>query len=50
VEEEMQEGRMHLYTHFGEDYNDIIWRTQKPLLVYQIIDAMVFGMIRRLDG
>ncbi len=50
VEEEMHEARMQLYTHFGEEYNDIIWRTQKPLVVFQILDAMVLGMIRRLAG
>lgn len=50
VEEEMLDARMNLYTHFGEDYNDIIWRTQKPLVVYQIIDAMVLGMVKRLNG
>ena len=50
VEEEMHEARMHLYAHFGEEYNDIIWRSQKPLVVYQILDAMVLGMVKRLMG
>lgn len=49
VEEEMLDARMNLYAHFGEEYNDIIWRTQKPLVVYQIIDAMVLGMVKRLN-
>lgn len=48
VEEEMHVARLHLYAHFGEDYNEIIWRTQKPLVVFQIIDAMILGRIKRL--
>ena len=50
VEEEMHDAQMHLYAHFGEEFNGIIWRTQKPLIVYQIIDAIVLGMQRRLAG
>jgi hypothetical protein len=50
VEEEMQDARMHLYAHFGDEYNDIIWRTQKPMVVCQVLDAMSLGMVRRLNG
>ncbi len=50
VEEEMHEARMQLYTHFGEEFNDLNWRTQKPLIVFQIIDALVLGLMRRLNG
>ena len=49
VEEEMVDYRLQRYMHFGEDYNDIIWRPHKPLLVFQLIDALVNGMIKRLD-
>jgi hypothetical protein len=49
VEEELHDARLHQFMHFGEEYNDIIWRTQKPLVVFQILDAMVFGMMKRLD-
>lgn len=48
VEEEMHAARLQWYAHFGEDYNDIIWRTQKPQVVFSIIDAMVNGRIHRL--
>lgn len=48
VAEEMYEARLQHYVHFGDDYNDINWRTQKPQVVFQIIDAMVAGRIRRL--
>lgn len=50
VMEEMQSARLEHYMHFGEEYNDIFWRTQKPLLVFQIIDAMVNGRVKRMAG
>ena len=48
--EEMQGARLEHYMHFGEDYNDVFWRTQKPLVVYQVLDAMVHGRVKRLVG
>jgi len=48
VMEEMQQARLEHYMHFGEEYNDIFWRPQKPLVVFQIIDAMVKGRVRRM--
>ena len=48
VIEEMHDARLQLYAHFGEDYNDINWRSQKPQVVCSIIDAMVNGRIQRL--
>lgn len=50
VMEEMQDANLQQYVHFGDDYNDINWQTQKPQVVFQIIDAMVGGRIRRLAG
>jgi hypothetical protein len=50
VMEEMQGARLEHYMHFGEDYNDVFWRTQKPLVVYQVLDAMVHGRVKRLVG
>ncbi|MBK7938209.1 MAG: hypothetical protein IPJ82_14485 [Lewinellaceae bacterium] len=48
VQEEMHDARLQRYVHFGDEYNDINWRTQKPIVVFQIIDAMVNGRLRRL--
>ena len=48
VIEEMHDARLQLYAHFGEDYNDINWRSQKPQVVCSIIEAMVSGRIQRL--
>lgn len=50
VVEEMHDSRLQHYLHFGDDYNDINWRGQKPQLVFQIIDAMVDGRVRRIEG
>lgn len=50
VLEEMQEANLQHYAHFGDDYNDINWQNQKPQVVFQIIDALVSGRIRRLGG
>lgn len=50
VAEEMHDSHLQRYVHFGEDYNDINWRGQKPQLVFQIIDAMVNGRVRRIEG
>jgi hypothetical protein len=50
VMEEMQDARLEHYLHFGENYNDVFWRSQKPLVVFQIIDAMVDGRVRRITA
>ncbi len=50
VEEEMHDARLQHYVHFGDDYNDINWQTQKPPIIYQILDAMVNGRVRRVEG
>lgn len=48
IEEEMQESHLDYYLNFGEEYNDIPWRSQKPQLVFQLVEAMVSGRVRRL--
>jgi hypothetical protein len=50
VQEELQSARLEHYMYFGESYNDIFWRPQKPLVVFRIIDEMVQGRVRRLVG
>jgi hypothetical protein len=50
LEEEMHDAGLHHYLNFGEEYNDIHWRTQKPQIVFQIIDAMVAGRVKRVLG
>ena len=48
VMEEMQGARLEHYLHFGAEYNDVFWRTQKPLVVFQLLDALVHGRVKRL--
>lgn len=50
VEEEMHDARLHHYLNFGTEYNELIWRSQKPQIVFSLIEAMVSGKIRRLAG
>jgi hypothetical protein len=49
VEEEMVDYHLQRYIHFGEDYNDLFWRPQKPMVVFQLVEALIHGMIKRLD-
>lgn len=49
VEEELLESRLQRYLHFGEAYNDINWRPQKPLVVFQLIQGVLNGEIKRLE-
>lgn len=50
VEEEMHDARLHHFLYFGDAYNDIAWRAQKPQVVFDLIAAMVSGRVRRLAG
>ena len=50
VMEEMQDAHMDRYLYFGPHYNDINWQPQKPLLVFQIIQALVDGRVQRLGN
>ncbi|MBU6340096.1 MAG: hypothetical protein KGS48_01265 [Bacteroidetes bacterium] len=49
VEEELLESRLQRYLHFGEAYNDINWRPQKPLVVFHLIQGVLNGEIKRLE-
>jgi hypothetical protein len=48
VQEELEEAHLDRFLHFGEDFNELVWRTQKPLLVFQIIEGLVTGDVKRL--
>ncbi|MBK6931062.1 MAG: hypothetical protein IPH12_09360 [Saprospirales bacterium] len=50
VEEELEEARLHQYLHFGGAYNGIQWRSQKPPVIFQLVEAMVCGAMGRLAG
>ncbi len=48
VDEEMASAKLQFYINFGEQYNDINWRAQKPQHIFEAIDALVNGQIKRL--
>lgn len=48
VEEEMVATRLHYYLNFGENYNDINWRVQKPAIIIEAMEALVSGQMRRI--
>jgi hypothetical protein len=50
VEEEMENGDLEHYCHFGPEYNDLNWRVQKPQFVFQMMDALVHGRVKRILG
>lgn len=50
VVEELMDAGLDRYIYFGETYNDIVWRTQKPLVVGQLFDALILAGVRRLSG
>lgn len=48
VEEEMTDTRLQDYVNLGGSFNAINWRPHKPKNLYQAIDALVNGEVRRL--
>ena len=48
VEDEMKDARLQYHVNFGAYYNDLNWRPHKPNLLYQVVEALVNGEIRRL--
>ena len=48
VEEEMLAAKLHFYVNFGENYNDINWRIQKPGLLVEAIGALVNSQLKRV--
>ncbi len=50
VEEEMLAGRLQFYLHFGEDFNDVNWRIQKPGSIAEAIGQLINGQTKRLKS
>jgi hypothetical protein len=48
VSEEMKDTRLQYYIHFGEQYNGINWRPQKPKNLFLAVNALVQGRVKRL--
>ena len=50
VEEEMKETQIQFYANFGEYFNTLNWRPQKPKHIFKAIEALVHGDIKRLSN
>ncbi len=50
VEEELTDAHLDDYICFGDAYNAIPWRTQKPEMVHELVGALVNRTTRRLAG
>lgn len=51
VAEEMEDTRLQFFVYFGENFNDIEWRRQKPKWLMQTVEARVFrGMGQLRSG
>jgi hypothetical protein len=48
VTEEMEDTRLQFFVHFGEAYNNIIWRPQKPKWVFKAVEAIVYRGVAQL--
>jgi hypothetical protein len=49
VFEEMEDGRLDHYVHFGEHYNDLNWRNMQPHLFYALVEDLYERREQRLD-
>lgn len=49
VSEEMAEARLQQYIHFGKDFAQVNWRPYKPKAIFEILDALINGRIKRLS-
>lgn len=50
VDEELQASRLYNYLNFGETFNQVEWRNQKPQVVFHLVDTLVNGQVRGLVG
>jgi hypothetical protein len=48
VEDEMKSSQLQFYVNFGEVYSDIHWRPQLPHILFQAIEGLVNGSVKRL--
>lgn len=48
VEEEMQDTRLQQYVNFGAQFNEVNWRPHKPKHLFEALEALLHGDIKRL--
>jgi hypothetical protein len=49
VASEMAESRLHHYLHFGEQLDDVNWRTVKPRVLDQLLDQLIHARQKGID-
>ncbi len=49
VNDEMAEVHLQQYIHFGDHYNDINWRPQKPSFLFKAVEALLENRPRHLN-
>ena len=50
VRQEMKDTQLQAFVNFGKKFNTLNWRTYRPNVVYQLVDALVHGGLKRLPG
>jgi len=48
VEQEMKATQLHFYLNFGDAFNELNWRLQKPVNLYKMINQMIHQGIKKL--
>ena len=48
VEQEMKETQLQYYLNFGDHFNEVNWRAQKPMNLYKIINQMIHEGVKKL--
>lgn len=50
VMQEMSDTQLHYYLNFGDRYNNINWRTQKPENLLPLVEALIHGDLKLLEN
>ncbi len=48
VEDEMKDTQLQYYVNFGDNFDNVNWRPQKPKLLFRAIEAILHGEVKRL--
>lgn len=48
VMQEMYDNHLHFYLHFGERFNEVNWRIQKPENLGKLVEGLIFGAVERM--
>jgi len=48
VKDEMEEVRLQYYVHFGDQLNDLSWRSLKPLALFELVEGILMNQVKQL--